>query len=402
MSSSKHSTSVSKLMSLLEEWDCGTKSIRRKLLQDFISQNHNKTAPELDAEFADAASLFLARISAWLRLTYMIGTCVYEQLQALQIFLSASSGHKYLAEFIEVGGILTVIEILGVKQSREADKAEAIQVLSCVANAGRQYKELICESYGIRAIAECLAKSRSEQTQERARYLLETLAEGNPKFQMQVYKGLIALLPCSSPKAQQMSAQTLRVVQPIVGTAHVSIVDPILNLLKTLHPEVRYEGIELIQLLMDYDVQNLLLKGLVKLLRPSKEDLLKRPDIFNDILSDEITSSPFPIFLQQAAAAKTIGVLVSKSLLIAEELLQLPVISNLMFAMGNVDHADSQRQAALTLEQFCRSFPIVDEQVRDSIGDALYELFMSGPESLYTRLNAVQADILVSNKATIY
>lgn len=39
------------------------------------------------------------------------------------------------------------------------------------------------------------------------------LAQGNPKFEVQVYKGLIALLPCSSPKAQQMAAQSLRVIQ---------------------------------------------------------------------------------------------------------------------------------------------------------------------------------------------
>ena len=66
---------------------------------------------------------------------------------------------------------------------------------------------------GIRAVAECLAKSQSEETQESARFLLQMLAQGNPKFEMQVYKGLIALLPCSSPKAQQMAAQTLRIVQ---------------------------------------------------------------------------------------------------------------------------------------------------------------------------------------------
>ncbi len=66
---------------------------------------------------------------------------------------------------------------------------------------------------GIRAIAECLAKSKSEETQESARNLLQILAQGNPKFEMQVYKGLIALLPCTSPKAQQMACQTLKIVQ---------------------------------------------------------------------------------------------------------------------------------------------------------------------------------------------
>ena len=50
---------------------------------------------------------------------------------------------------MEVGGILTVIEILGVKQARETDKAEALRLLTCVASAGRHHKELICECYGI-------------------------------------------------------------------------------------------------------------------------------------------------------------------------------------------------------------------------------------------------------------
>ena len=37
--------------------------------------------------------------------------------------------------------------------------------------------------------------------------------QGNPKYEGQVYKSLIALLKCVSPKAQQMAAQTLRIVQ---------------------------------------------------------------------------------------------------------------------------------------------------------------------------------------------
>ena len=66
---------------------------------------------------------------------------------------------------------------------------------------------------GIRAAAECVARSRSEETQECACRLLRTLADGNPRFQTQVYRGLIALLPCDSAKAQHVAAQSLRVVQ---------------------------------------------------------------------------------------------------------------------------------------------------------------------------------------------
>ena len=70
----------------------------------------------------------------------------------------------------------------------------------------------LCET-GVRAAAECLARSRSEETQEFACRLLRTLADGNPKFQTQVYRGLVALLSSSSVKAQHMAAQSLRIVQ---------------------------------------------------------------------------------------------------------------------------------------------------------------------------------------------
>lgn len=76
---------------------------------------------------------------------------------------------------------------------------------------------------GIRAVAECLAKSKSEETQDACRNILLMLAQGNPKFEVQVYKGLIALLPCSSPKAQQMAAQSLRVIQVYIFPWNIQI-----------------------------------------------------------------------------------------------------------------------------------------------------------------------------------
>jgi len=66
---------------------------------------------------------------------------------------------------------------------------------------------------GVRAATECVARSRSEQTQDCACRLLRSLADGNPKFQPQVYRALTALLSASSAKAQHLAAQTLRIVQ---------------------------------------------------------------------------------------------------------------------------------------------------------------------------------------------
>lgn len=59
--------------------------------------------------------------------------------------------HRYLIEFLEVGGILTLLEILGQTQNKDEDKAEALHLLQMVSNPGRKYKELVCESYGIQA-----------------------------------------------------------------------------------------------------------------------------------------------------------------------------------------------------------------------------------------------------------
>ncbi|MEE6495299.1 hypothetical protein FKM82_002002 [Ascaphus truei] len=254
-------------------------------------------------------------------------------------------------EFVEVGGILTLLEILGLKHLKEEHKKESLKLLQILANAGRNYKELICESYGVRAIAECLAKSKLEETQEQAQVLLDSLAHGNPKYQNQAYKGLIALLPCASPKAQQLALQTLRIVQAIVNTAHPSIVDPLLGVLRSMHLEIQYEAIQLIKELIHTEVRPALLKGLVARLRPSQKESTKpRPQILDDSTVPQLTE-PLPIYMQQAACAKAIGMLARESMELCEELIQLRVVHNLLFVMGNKDHTESQRQASLAVER---------------------------------------------------
>uniref|UniRef100_A0A8D0WBJ8 Armadillo like helical domain containing 1 n=2 Tax=Sus scrofa TaxID=9823 RepID=A0A8D0WBJ8_PIG len=275
MTSIKEQAAISRLLSFLQDWDNAGRVARSHILHNFIDSNQGKTAPELEQEFSQGASLFLARLTTWLRLTYMTGSCLEKLLRSIGVFLSAVSSNRYLIEFLEVGGVLTLLEILALEKIKEEDKKESVKLLQVIANSGRKYKELICESYGVRSIAEFLAKSKSEETQEEVQVLLDSLVHGNPKYQNQVYKGLIALLPCASPKAQQLSLQTLRTAQSIVGTTHPSIVDGVLKVLRTMHLEVQYEAIELIKDLVNYDVCPALLKGLVALLIPSFKETSK-------------------------------------------------------------------------------------------------------------------------------
>ena len=64
------------------------------------------------------------------------------------IYASFSLLHSYLMRFLEVGGILILLEIVNLKSCEEADKDEALCLLTQISLKERQYKYMICESYG--------------------------------------------------------------------------------------------------------------------------------------------------------------------------------------------------------------------------------------------------------------
>jgi hypothetical protein len=70
MTSIKEQAAISRLLSFLQEWDNAGKVARGVILNNFIEANHGKTAPELEQEFSQGASLFLVRLTTWLRITY--------------------------------------------------------------------------------------------------------------------------------------------------------------------------------------------------------------------------------------------------------------------------------------------------------------------------------------------
>ncbi|XP_009698869.1 PREDICTED: uncharacterized protein C1orf228 homolog, partial [Cariama cristata] len=213
MTSAKEQEAIRKLMVFLHEWDSAHKVAQSRILDNFIKSNNGKTEPELELEFSQGVSLFLARLTTWLRMTYTYSTCLNKLLKSIGIFLSAASGCRYIIEFLEIGGVLILLEILGLNHLKEEDKRESVKLLQLVADTGRKYKELICESYGRQPGCDLLATSNSAEAQEDVQVLLDSLGCGNPKYQNQVYKGLIAVLPSTSPRPQQLALQTLRVMQ---------------------------------------------------------------------------------------------------------------------------------------------------------------------------------------------
>ncbi|NXE82948.1 ARMD1 protein, partial [Cochlearius cochlearius] len=390
MTSVKEQEAIRKLTVFLQEWDSAHKVARSRILDNFIKSNDGKTEPELELEFSQGASLFLARLTAWLRMTYVYSTCLNKLLKSIGIFLSAASGRRYLIEFLEIGGVLILLEILGLRHLKEEDKRQSVKLLQLVTNAGRKYKELICESYGVRSLAEFLATSSSAEAQEDARVLMGSLGSGNPKYQNQVYKGLIAVLPCASPRAQQLALQTLQVMQQdTVGEAPSVLVEPVLGALCSPHLEVQYEATQLLKALMAREVRPALLKGLVALLTPPR----KKAFTFCDETAKGKRAEPRP---PRADRLSHCSILAKESAEVAEELIQLKAVHGLMVAVGNLDHMASQRHASSSLEYFVHTFPFVEECVKAALGHALFQRFMDSPETWYTKMDPVHAEELAS------
>ncbi len=70
MSAREEQADIGKVLSFLREWDRGDRTARSRMLNTFLTQNAGKTFYELELQFAQVASLFLARLTTWMRLTY--------------------------------------------------------------------------------------------------------------------------------------------------------------------------------------------------------------------------------------------------------------------------------------------------------------------------------------------
>jgi hypothetical protein len=352
-------------LKLSRTWDKGNRTVRERILKDFVENNQNKTGPQLERELYYGASLFLTRLTAWLRLTYLLGSDILLLLKAIDIFISATSGRRFLTEFLEIGGVLTILEILCISQVKEEEKAEVLKILTHIADSGRQYKEFICESYGVRAVSDCLARSKSEVTQDYAKNLLYQLGVGNPKYLIQVYKALMSILisPSVSVSSQQMSSQALRMLLPSIPVIHPSIVEAVSSLLKSKYIQMQYEGYEiLLELIKKPNLQDIIIRHLCEILKvvtdafddntddtemkwkgESEDSKYKKNSTPSLLNTKESSDTTLHIFIQQSYASKLLGVLAVQSNILAEKIIVNQAISGLLCVIANFSHPESQK-----------------------------------------------------------
>ena len=114
-------TFVGELREYLGRWDKASKPAREKMLAEFVRHSRHMTGPELEREFGNGASLLLTRICAFLKTRVHAGDAsIGTALQALAVFLGAASGHRFLLEFLDTGGLQMTIQMLTNKKIAEA------------------------------------------------------------------------------------------------------------------------------------------------------------------------------------------------------------------------------------------------------------------------------------------
>lgn len=177
-----------------------------------------RTASRLHPNFVPipvvaGASLLLTRICAFLKTRVHGGeAAIGMALQALSVFLGAASGHRFLLEFLDTGGLQMTIQMIKTSKIAETDRIRALQLLASIANSGYTYKQMICNDFqGEDVVLTLMCEAQSESAHELIRSVLIGLGRGNRNV-AEMQSKLIACLRNDQALVQRTASQVLRQV----------------------------------------------------------------------------------------------------------------------------------------------------------------------------------------------
>ncbi|KAJ3332209.1 hypothetical protein HDU76_000982 [Blyttiomyces sp. JEL0837] len=220
-----------------------------------------------------------------------------------------------------------------------------------------------------------------------------------------------------------MAGQALRLLLPSIQLIHVSIVEATLSLLKSPHIQIQYEGYEMLkELVQRENLQDSILTQLIMVLKTPVDDVM---DEINDerrrrnqkptegktltanqwggmmVTEEKPSDAMLAAYIQQAYAAKLLGVIAASSAELAERMIQLQVVSGLLNTIANVSHQDSQRYASDTLLYLVQHFSYVAHALRDHMGKNFFDLLEGKPDTFFRELTWEQVRYLRKNTVRI-
>jgi len=206
-----------KTTDVLRQWDKGSRNQRIAILRYFIHRHRNSTAAEIEKDLGHGAMLLFTHITAWLRLSYPLGYEISVQLSAIALFLQ---GQKFLTNFLEIGGVQMLTDVLMLPPSKDAagnvdhsDKQNCLLLLLHISNSGRVYREMICDGAGTDCIVKASLEESDERTLELTAALFLSLGQGNPRKATLVHAGLLYVMLHGCDGSALCAATTLRSLQ---------------------------------------------------------------------------------------------------------------------------------------------------------------------------------------------
>ncbi|RKO98514.1 hypothetical protein CXG81DRAFT_28665 [Caulochytrium protostelioides] len=447
----------------------------------------------LNAYMAHGASLFLTRMTAWLRLSYLFKAQLAVILQAIIVFMrqpapwTDTSGRPrarrgdgvmssspstpcstrdhgwapgaptptpgtippFQQEFLEVGGILSLIDLMSLPAVAEVDKIYVLhimRILTAPGASGRRFREVICENAGVRPIAEELAKTAHEGLALACRHVLIALGQDNPRYTMQVVRSLLALLtsPVIPIASQLHVAQALRALLPETHDLTPAYGDAVANLLKHHHLGIQYEAYLLLDAMLQQceDLQKPLLSLLLGLLPldlalAEQQQAQAHEHAGNMVAAARAAGSSInydagqilrphqamaasqrggggpsdgrngvgvgvggtrsttaPVCYSQAWACRLLGRTVALQPHLTDWLLAQNVVGGLLEALTNTLYSESQRYAADALVFLNRASARVRAGLVRDLGPRFVELLQERPGTFYAELTQNQIRVL--------
>nr|CCC94673.1 conserved hypothetical protein [Trypanosoma congolense IL3000] len=197
----------------VKEWDRGSRAVRLRLLEAFLTLHSESNSRRIELDLGDASILFFTRITAWLRLTYKLGVGLRPIILAISVFVR---GIRYLTCLIESGGAAALTDTLATSTVSVEDRYEVVLLLLYIANAGRVYREMICEENGVELLIESMQRETDGKILDLLSALLLVLGEGSSRsLTSPVYLKLIQLLrnPDATGEATLYAVRTLHTYQ---------------------------------------------------------------------------------------------------------------------------------------------------------------------------------------------
>lgn len=237
----------------LATWDKGNRKSRLCILEAFIALHAQSNSSVIDGDLGDAAPLFFTRLTSWLRLTYKslrsgggggareaaVGptsapgsdagatpaateatattataapaTPFFLLVQSITLFVRGSS---YMTQMIEVGTAATLTDALvcgttavplatapaaaepAYAQLSKDERRAVLLLLLFTANAGRVYREMVCEEDGLVQLLHAFQRETDAELAALFTELFLTLGQGNPRMAAFVHTGLLRVILC--------------------------------------------------------------------------------------------------------------------------------------------------------------------------------------------------------------